>query len=100
MVRIIGTAVVIALLFLQTSCSTGYSHEAACATTRDQKNTAADARFIDLRQQITQAWQPDIGTRRGIPRTLHATLEMYRAERAFEYEMNELAYQKCLGEVV
>ncbi len=97
--HIIGVAAVAGLLTLQSSCSTAPTQEAACAAARDQKNAAVDARFNAISQGLTWAWTPDIGKLPGALRTLQVSLQMHRASREWQHELNDLAYQDCLGGV-
>lgn len=95
----VGAAAVAGLIAVQSACSTAPSQEAACAAARDEQNAAVDARFNAISQAIKWSWAPDIGARPGALRTLQVSIQTYQVGRAWQYELNDLAYKDCLGRV-
>ncbi len=98
--HIIGVAAVAGLLAILSSCSTAPTQEAACAAARDEKNAAVDARFNAISQALMRSWKPDIGKSPSALRTLRVSLQLHQSGREWQYELNNRAYQNCLGGVV
>ena len=94
--KLIGNALLIGLLTMQSSCSTESTLEAKCAIAKDQKNAAVEAMYNDAAEKIRSSWAPDVGKREGVLRTVQVSVQAQRARRDFQYELNNLAYLTCL----